>query len=240
MQRWQFWLGLGFFAMVLVGFTASGVALWHTMRDQGRLPVEQIEVKGAHPHTPATAIKAALRAQPLGSFFTVDVNDVQQRLEALPWIYQASIRKAWPRTLQVFLVEQQPVARWNGQALLNEQGQVFTAKPGKTEAALPALYGPEGDAAEVLAGYQKLATLLEDNGYQPTAAWCSDRNAWSLQLKNGLKIILGREDTLRRVQRFIDSFPYVEGGKRQPAYLDMRYDTGFAVGWQQQDEKKTP
>ncbi|WKE66088.1 FtsQ-type POTRA domain-containing protein [Gallaecimonas kandeliae] len=240
MRGWGFWLGLGFFALVCLGFMAGGLALWHTMQDQGKLPVESIEVKGEHPHTSAAQIRAALNQKPLGSFFTVDVNQVQQRLEALPWIYQAAVRKAWPRKLQLFLVEQHPVAVWNDKALLNDQGQVFKAAMGEAEQQLVHLYGDDDNAAEVLAGYQGLATLLEGSGYQLAAAWCSDRNSWDLQLKDGLKIVLGREDTLRRVQRFIDSFPFLKGEQRQPAYLDMRYDTGFAVGWQEEEKKEKP
>ncbi|EKE71448.1 cell division protein FtsQ/DivIB [Gallaecimonas xiamenensis] len=240
MRSWGFWLGLGFFALVMAGFAAGGVSLWHTMRDEGQLPVEQVEVKGEHPHTPAGDIRAVLTQKPLGSFFTVDVNEVQQRLEALPWIYQASVRKAWPRKLQIFLVEQQPVARWNDQALLNAQGQVFRAEPGPAEQSLPRLYGQDDNAKDTLDGYRGLATLLEGSGYPLAAAWLSARNSWELELKDGLKLVLGREDTLRRVQRFIDSFPYLKGEARQPAYLDLRYDTGFAVGWQEEENKETP
>ncbi|WP_115719988.1 cell division protein FtsQ/DivIB [Gallaecimonas mangrovi] len=231
---------MSFFSLVLIGFIATGFSLWGTMKDEGQQPVTEIEVKGAHPHVPAAEIKAALNAKPLGSFFTVNVNDVQKRLEALPWIYQASVRKAWPRKLQVFLVEQQPVAIWNDKAFLNDQGQVFNAKPTKQEADLPKLYGKDGNSADALSGFKRLDTLLKGSGFHLAAAWLSDRNSWDLQLKSGLKIILGREDTLRRVQRFIDCFPYLQGSDKKPAYLDMRYDIGFAVGWKDEEKKETP
>ncbi len=240
MRGWGFWLGVVFFALVMAGFTWAGFALWGTMKDEGQLPVVEIEVKGAHPHIPADDIRAVLKARPLGSFFTVDVNDVQKRLEAMPWVYQAAVRKAWPRKLQVYLVEQKPVAVWNDKGLLNDQGQVFNAAPTDKESELPRLYGEDGNSVDELEGFKGLETLLGGNGYQLTAAWLSDRNSWELQLKGGLKIILGREDTLRRVQRFIDCFPYLQGSDKQPAYLDMRYDIGFAVGWKEEEKKETP
>ncbi|WP_341502931.1 FtsQ-type POTRA domain-containing protein [Gallaecimonas sp. GXIMD4217] len=235
-SRVGWWFGVSFLGLVLAAFVAGGAWLWRTMQDEGRLPLEVVEVQGLHPHTPAEQIRAVLLERPLGSFFSLDVNEVQRRLEALPWIYQVSVRKAWPRKLQIYLVEQQAVAKWNDNRLLNLQGEIFEAPQSEQEQALARLYGQDLDAREALEGYRKLGQLLGDAGFAIQAARLSNRQSWELELGNGPRLILGREDTLRRVQRFIDSFPYVQGEQRQPAYLDLRYDTGFAVGWQEEQQ----
>jgi cell division protein FtsQ len=58
----------------------------------------------------------------------------------------------------------------------------------------------------------------------------SDRFAWQLTLSNGIELKLGREDTLKRVQRFIDLYPSISKHKPEAIeQVDLRYDTGLAV-----------
>lgn len=51
-----------------------------------------------------------------------------------------------------------------------------------------------------------------------------------MQLDKGPVLILGRGDVVARLQRFIDVYPLLDEHERI-AYLDLRYDTGIAVGW---------
>ena len=52
---------------------------------------------------------------------------------------------------------------------------------------------------------------------------------------------LGREDRIERIQRFIDSYSFIKHKKpnnQQVNYIDLRYDTGVAVGWKPITDKQ--
>ena len=78
--------------------------------------------------------------------------------------------------------------------------------------------------------YVSYERILALNGYHIESLNLTKRHSWELQVKGGPKLILGRGDARARLQRFIDVYPLLEERERI-AYLDMRYDTGIAVGW---------
>nr|WP_285229742.1 cell division protein FtsQ/DivIB [Motilimonas eburnea] len=168
------------------------------------------------------------------NFFTLDVNQLQENLQSMPWVYSASVRKRWPDRLKVFLQEQRPSAFWNETDLLNIKGEVFNAPQDKIQAPLVYLYGPEHSSKEVLEVYQQLESLLALNGFSIDGLELTHRYAWNIQLKQGIELKLGREQRVDRVQRFIDIYPLLDAQK--VAYVDLRYDTGVAVGWKPERE----
>lgn len=76
---------------------------------------------------------------------TQNVDVIQQQIERLPWIKQASVRKQWPNELKIHLVEYVPVARWNDLRLVDAEGKSFSVPAERTvQQKMPLLYGPEG------------------------------------------------------------------------------------------------
>lgn len=53
---------------------------------------------------------------------TLDVNEVQQQLERIPWLRQVTVRKQWPDELKIHLVEYVPYARWNDSQMVDDAG----------------------------------------------------------------------------------------------------------------------
>ena len=50
-------------------------------------------------------------------------------------------------------------------------------------------------------------------------------------INNGIKLNLGRTEFINRLQRFVDLLPLILQQEKQVDYVDLRYDTGLAVGW---------
>ena len=59
----------------------------------------------------------------------------------------------------------------------------------------------------------------------------SERYAWDIKLRSGISLRLGRTEFMDRLQRFIDVYPVLLKQDKTIDYVDLRYDTGFAVGW---------
>ena len=136
------WGGVAFLLFVIAGLVFGGLKANQYLQDEQQMPVQVIDFSGDYQHIDITKLERLIRKAQPGSFFALDVNEVFELVEAQPWVYRASVRKKWPNTLKIYLVEQQPVAQWNEDLLLNPYGDTFNDEGVKLD--LPRLYGPGG------------------------------------------------------------------------------------------------
>ncbi|TKI08758.1 cell division protein FtsQ [Martelella alba] len=229
--------GLLFLLMVLGTIVWSGWMVIGWMKDAHRLPLSRLVVTGQRVYTTNDDIRQAiLSLGPPGTFMTQDVNVIQQQIERLPWIKQASVRKQWPDELKIHLVEYVPVARWNDLHMLDADGKVFSAPAERVgNQPMPMLYGPEGSEQDVLAGYREMNALMTANKFQLKTVSMSARHSWQLTLADDIRLELGRDDRTQRLQRFIGIYPVLlqqaRADNKRISYVDLRYDSGLAVGW---------
>ncbi|CCQ10343.1 Cell division protein FtsQ [Pseudoalteromonas luteoviolacea B = ATCC 29581] len=238
-QNWPLIGGISFFLCVVVGIVhlVSGVSDYLVTHKDAQ--IKQLVVLGSPTYTQEKDIIAAIKHADLSSYFELDVKRVQREVQALPWVASASIRKQWPNTLQVYVVEHKPVAIWNSDLLLNDKGEVFQAQSDKLPLNLPQLYGPEGSEQEAWQVFGQLKELLAVNQFALASLALSERFAWQIWLDNGIRLNLGRDEKAKRVQRFIDVFPHLEKPKgAEVDAIDLRYDTGLAVSWKYPEKEQ--
>ncbi|GCF91873.1 cell division protein FtsQ/DivIB [Shewanella sp. NKUCC05_KAH] len=229
--NWYQWSGAGFLFFIVASFVFGGYQLHKFLNDASNLPIEAVAIKGERVYTTDKDIQVALQHLMQRSFFSADITLVQQALEALPWVYRASVRREWPAKLRVYLQEQQPAAHWNGDLWLNVHGEVFEAPSHPELEHLPQLSGPNDMGLEVLTVYAQINSLLKINGFTLASLNLTPRHAWHATLGNGIVLDLGREDKIARIQRFITVYPVLAKQEKSVARVDLRYDTGLAVGW---------
>ncbi|MHA7845342.1 cell division protein FtsQ [Serratia sp. D1N4] len=231
--------GMIFLLMVLGTILWGGWAVIGWMKDASRLPLSKLVVTGERHYTTNDDIRQAILALGApGTFMTQDVDIIQQQIERLPWIKQASVRKQWPDELKIHLVEYVPVAHWNDLHMVDAEGKSFsvpTERLGKQK--LPLLYGPEGSEQDVLEGYRAMNSMLVANKFTLKMAAMTARHSWQLALDNDVRLELGRDDRMGRLQRFIGLYPVLQqqaqAENKRVSYVDLRYDTGASVGWTQ-------
>lgn len=215
-------------SLCLVIWFVSRVVVW--VQDQQNAPIRQVKLYGDFGHIQPTKLHRTLQQEFVGNYFKVNVDQVQQFLQQQPWVYQVAVRKQWPDTLVVVVTEHSPVAIWNLEYLLNQRGEVFKAPIAQLNAKLPQLAGPQGSEQDALTMFSRVQSLLTLHQFEAASLSVSDRFAWQLKLSNGIELKLGREDTLKRVQRFIDLYPSISKHKPEAIeQVDLRYDTGLAV-----------
>lgn len=229
-EQVRFYSGVLFLLAVVASLVYGSIVVRDWLKDEQRMPVQVIDFSGQYEHINIARLERKIRKSQPGSFFELDVNEVFRLIEAQPWVYRASVRKQWPNRLKIYLVEQQPVARWNDDMLLNPYGDTFESE-GKT-LSLPQLFGPGGSEKTALEGYNAMKSLLATSSMSIAELSLSERFAWQLQLTSGIKLNLGRKEFIDRLQRFIDVFPLLSKQDKPVKYVDLRYDTGLAVGWQ--------
>jgi len=261
-QSLAFGFGLVFFVAVLISLINAAWWLSQQVFGQERSPVNSIVISGEMPYTQRNDVLAAITNIDLGNFFEVDVNDIQAQVSALPWVYSVSVRKQWPDEVKIYVVDQTPIALWNGDFLLNQFGKAFQADTRRLNQALPQFFGPEGSELLALENYRNLNDLLEFSHLAIDELVLSERFSWQLVLNDGVMLNLGREERVERIQLFMDVYPLIKSYLKQNTdqktkqknlskknskkqhklavdYIDLRYDTGLAVGWKSV-EKLTP
>lgn len=224
-----FWMGFVFFLVVVFCCVYLSMAAQRWLQDSQQLPISQIKIDGEPQYVTNLELYQALQSQLSKSFFSLDVNQAQAALQQINWVEFVAVRKEWPETLKVYVVEQEPVAIWNQDYLLNQKGEVFQADKSRLKTNLPLLSGPEGSAPRVWQIYQQFAGLLNLHGLTAQALTVSERFSIQLNLTTGVALKLGRENGEHRVRRFLKYYPQLQQ-RHDLKYVDLRYDTGFAVG----------
>ena len=194
------------------------------------------------------AVRAAIAGRFGDNFFTVDLDEAREAFESVPWVRHATVRRIWLNTLRVRVEEQQPLALWNENQMINTWGEAFTANTGELadDMVLPHFTGPEGTESLVVQRYAELARWFAPLDMHVRELVLNPRYAWAVTLSNGMKLDLGRDPGAdapdphnlpgalpfaARIQRFVQAWPVVssrlEG--RTVTQADLRYPTGFAL-----------
>lgn len=214
-------LGLG-----LTGSLAAS-GLGHLM-DQ--IQIRQVQLQGDLRYLDANALAADLTSQFSGRYLDAALAQVISTVEAHPWIAEASARRVWPDTLVIEVVEQRPVAIYNDTLYLGLSGDLFEPPTPVTE-PLPKLYGALSETMQVYSHYGVFADRLADVSNVVSVARGNDLG-WDLTLQSGVRVRLGRADTLGRLARARDVMRALD-----PAQLsnlrevDARYGNGVALAW---------
>jgi len=195
-------------------------------------PVRHVRFEGEFRRVTQPELEAAVMDQVRGNFFLQDLEAVQARVESLPWVFRASVRRHFPQDLHVRFTEQRLRARWGEDAWLNQAGEAVRIAGAGLPRDLPRLEGPPGTEAAVLERYDGLARILAGAGLDLRRLTLTSRRSWRLELANGMVLVVDREQPELKVERFARVYPGVlaraAGRIRQ---IDLRYTNGLAVEW---------
>jgi cell division protein FtsQ len=205
-------------------------------------PVRAVRFEGQFKHVTQVELESAVMDAVRASFLRVDLDAVKERAERVPWVQSASVRRAWPRDVYVQFTEQQLLARWNGDAWVNQAMQAIRVPSGELPPDAPNLEGPEGTQALVFEQYQEMSELIAASGLHLKRLTLTPRRTWRVELDDprapvgktdrSVVLILDRDDTEYKIERFTRLWPELARAGRAVEQVDLRYTNGFAVRWQ--------
>lgn len=77
-----------------------------------------------------------------------------------------------------------------------------------------------------------IKTALADQSMELAEFSVNNRGAWKIKLATGLEILLGRNEQLKKLQRFLKTLTVLKKEQvEQIAIVDLRYPNGYAVSW---------
>jgi cell division protein FtsQ len=142
------------------------------------------------------------------SLLFLDVAQARARLEAMPWIAEATVRKLYPDRLQITITEREPFALWQRDGKVSAiaaDGTVLSTSVEPRLATLPFVVG-NGAAAKArsfLAVLDQFPAIRD----QVRASILVAERRWNLRLKNGIDVRLPDANieqalaTLNRLER---------------------------------------
>lgn len=222
----------------LIILTGAGIVLAAALQAYlfvQEIPVQHITVTGELEHTQAEAVQDMIQPALIGGFLRADLQRIRAQLEELPWIYRATVQRRWPSALEIHVVEQLPIARWGERGFLNHEGEVFQSGNSQDWQALPRLSGPDGTAEALVASYQRIVEILAPLHLAVAQLTVDERGQVEVVLDVGVQVMLGSEDFLERMHRFVAIYRAELGARvTEVERVDLRYETGIAVAFSDQ------
>lgn len=237
-------------ALLAVLALIAGAVAWIAQRPYFAIAAIQIEPLQAEElsYVSPASVQATVAGKIAGNFFSIDLDDTRAVIESVPWVRHAQIRRVWPNALRVQIEEQQPLALWNENEMINSWGEAFVANQGELpdDADLPQLNGPESSERLVVQRYAELARWFAPLNLRIEEVTLSPRYAWEVKLSDGLHLSLGRDPAAdvadphgrsgalpfaARIERFVQIWPALAQrlGERAISSADLRYANGFAI-----------
>jgi cell division protein FtsQ len=216
---------------LLAALVAAVASLFVHMNAQ---PITSVRIAGEFVNVSRDEMQRMMDGFLPSGFFEFDVAAVRREARRIPWVRRISVRRIWPDSLHVAVVERVAVARWNSEALLEADGTRFVPDQRALEGDYVDLSGPDGSEESVLDRFEQMTPVAKALGTSVTAVSLDQRGAWSLELASGLILKLGQGDRLERLAPYIAALPQILGDRfSDAARIDLRYSNGFAVKWRQ-------
>jgi cell division protein FtsQ len=216
--------------LAAVATLAWGAIAWAVR--QPAFALRHVVVDGSLARASRAHVEAVIREEFKGTFFTLSLTDARASLQRIPWIKSVALRRQWPDRLEVTIVEHEPLARWNETALVDTEGEVFSAD---FDGELPQLAGPDGRSGEVALRFREFGAALEPRALAIVELRLSPRGGWRLRTNGSaaMAIELGRTAPAERLARFVAYHARTVGALARAGtrvdYVDLRYRNGFAV-----------
>ncbi len=223
------WLAVLLLAMVTIA-TTVWVGMGIVAKE--RWPIRWLDLNGSFQRVSAEQLRVNLAALSNTSFFTLDMQGLQQAAAKNPWVAAVSVKKTWPDTVTVTVEEYVPIAHWNSGYLISSTGHAFATPEADEIQGLPWLSGPQDRLDQVLDAWTKFDARLNLAALDIARLSLDERGAWSMQLSSGTRLHLGRDAANERLERLMKSWPVlVTDAPLPPLRVDLRYTNGFAVLW---------
>ncbi|MBT8420054.1 MAG: FtsQ-type POTRA domain-containing protein [Gammaproteobacteria bacterium] len=219
--------------IVVLGIAVIAFGAW-TYRAPTFLHVSisHVRVAGELREITEASLRKAVSPHLASGFFGLDVAAVRADVLKLPWLKSVSVRRIWPGSLHIAVIEHKAEARWHNGGLIAIDGTLFYPPLESCSADLPILDGVSGIHAEMLRQYREIQSVLEPMGRKVRRFTRTERPIWKIELDTGLTIVVGDKNPIVAVEQFARTATAVLGERIDNVLsVDLRYANGFAVRW---------
>ena len=189
-----------------LGILVFALGAYLIARETSLFAVDRVEVRGGSPRI-ASQVRAALASLDGAPLVGLDGSAVLRRVDALPTVVRASYDRAFPHTLRITVVPEQPAAvlrRGPDSWLVSMRGRVIQPLPSTADPALPRIWVSAhtpirvGDqlAGQGAAVAARAVGLSGSFAARVTTASFTD-GTLVFHLRSGLELVLGHGDDVK-------------------------------------------
>ncbi len=235
---WGLAIGIFFIAVLVTGLFSGGhvAAAIAEARSTGErwmagtgLTVNAVTLEGRS-ETAQREIVRMLGIKRGDLMLYVDVDEARARIEALPWVKSAEVRRVWPDRIEVRIVERKPVAVWQkdgAKTVIDIDGRPIMGEDPERFAALPLVVGP-GAEKSVASLLTLVATQPNLKSRVKVAVRVGERR-WDLRLDNAVEVRLPEEGAEAALAELVRLERDENILARDITAIDLRYPDRFIV-----------
>lgn len=168
------------------------------------------------------------------SVWLLDTDAARKRIETLPWVLTASLKRIFPDRLAIDIKERSPHVIWHdGRAtvLLDQSGRTLGPAAKDRFQGLPKVFGSGAapHAADIVAAVGRLPALV---GKVALYEWTANRR-WTLYLDKGRRLLLPATAAHRALERVVSGVVgerLIDGDFKQ---LDLRLGNRISIDFRQ-------
>lgn len=214
---------------LLASMVALGVAV-PIIAGVVTLPVQSVKISGEFVHVSRSDIERAVEPLLASGLVRVDLDALRRAALEVPGVREVTVRRVWPDSLELWVVERVAVARWGSGGYLEVDGAHFAPAGGGGAEALPVLSGPEDRRRRVLDLHIALARVLDPLGMRIGATELSPRGVLYATLDDGPLLVMRPAAVERELDIRVRTLAAALAGRlHEVERVDLRYPTGFAV-----------
>ena len=215
---------------VVASFGQALAAAWmqETSRQAGFI-LSALKIEG-NVRTRQADVLATLDIDTGMPLMAVDLQALQARVEALPWVRLVTVTRTFPGDIHLSIEERQPFALWQKEGklrLIDEEGVVITERGLTAFAGLPMIVG-DGAPHEMGSLFEMLNSAPDLAGRVKTAIRVGGRR-WDLLFNNGIRVklpedmdpVYGSEKAWSRLDRLERQHRLLA---REVSVIDMRIE----------------
>lgn len=197
--------------------------------------IQELKIKGKFRYLEPVDVDAVLRTQELGNFFSVELDKLKAKVEEMEWVESADVRRQWPNSLSISIVEHQPAMRWGDDKWVSTSGSIIALPNNIGGVNVVVLTGDESQSKHILLQTTRWKKEFAIDGLELRKTKLSSSQAWTLRLyyadlESEFDLLLGSENISERLARFKVLFnEQLKFSDYTLARVDARYPDGLAV-----------
>ena len=236
-SRGRFLLSITLFFTFLFALYKSYDLLFSYLQSPHTFPVARVVVQGQLTYINRDEVATVVGKLAGGkNLVTLDISPIHNAMVQMPWVAAVAVVKKFPDTLEINLVEHYPSALWKNTGIYDVQtNSVFYPDLKDLNLPLVTLNAPNDKlAGELYTHAYQFIELTRHSPYYIQEVQLDPARGYRIKIEGDVWLILGRESVpelpLIRLKRFLLSFKQTKLKLSDVAYIDLRYDNGFAIG----------
>ncbi len=229
-------------ALSIIGLTVG--LLIDRLYQPAEFQIKEVALSGNPQHVDQKEVRQEILNALAGNYFSIDMPSIHQAMAKFPWVDTVSVRRRWPDTLMIDIVEHRPIATWSDGKLLTTEGKLVDL-PLTDDTWLPVLSGPNDQMQLVYGQFQVWAPAFSKQGLRLVALSLSAQHLWTLTVEvlgqiqsKPFEMVLLESNSSAQLSVFLQSIrqnliDHPSGIER----VDLRYSSGFSIKWIDQNSE---